>query len=263
MTNLTRYESNDGVELVINTQTNEAFATVMGYSRMSGISKQAVSKRLSKNAVNQNGMKKAEILTPGGVQGVNLIPADIVFDWLFDDNPQLARAMGVAGANIYMQRMAGYKAEIKPEFDPEYLHYKCQKNAEKTLLLTQTQNAIFAERLKAEKLKQLLKEMKDSEAFEPIDTAITKGEVNQLLMDFHKHCQKSCEKKNRAFVYSSDLAGCSLLKRKDALAMFERGKNASSQLNKPEILQIFRMLEELNLGIFDAKATTFQPSEKA
>ena len=44
----------------------------------------------------------AELQTPGGLQGVHLLPADVVFDWLFDDNRDLAKAMGACGANVYL-----------------------------------------------------------------------------------------------------------------------------------------------------------------
>ena len=42
--NLTRFD-NDGIELIIDTQTGEAFSTQAGYTRMSELSQQAVNKR--------------------------------------------------------------------------------------------------------------------------------------------------------------------------------------------------------------------------
>lgn len=110
MTSLTRYDSN-GIELVINTQTGEAFATLAGYSRMANLAKNALANRLSRGykGVHKKDLKKAEVQTPGGLQGVHLIPADLVFDWLFEDNPELARAMGKVGATVYMHQLAGYK----------------------------------------------------------------------------------------------------------------------------------------------------------
>jgi len=124
-TNLQRFDR-DGIELVINTQTGEAFATQRGYTRMSGLSKQAISKRCSQG-VNQSQIKTAEIQTPGGIQGVNLIPARLVFKWAIKDNPDLAEAMGEAGATVYMHQLAGFKvsstatepiAQPKPEPQP-------------------------------------------------------------------------------------------------------------------------------------------------
>lgn len=120
--NLTRFETNDGVELVIDTQTGEAFATQAGYVRMSGKSKSTVSDRVSKG-VRLGDVKEDEIQTAGGLQGVRLIPADIVYDWLFEDNVALAKAMGKAGATVYMHQLAGFSvsstATIAPEPQPK------------------------------------------------------------------------------------------------------------------------------------------------
>jgi hypothetical protein len=99
--------NNDGIELVIDSETGEAFATQSGYARMSGLSKQAVSKRIQ--GVNQVDIKTAEIVTDGGLQGVNLIPAKTVFKWLIKDNPELAEKMGEAGATVFIYKLAGYE----------------------------------------------------------------------------------------------------------------------------------------------------------
>lgn len=109
MSDLIRYD-NDGLELVINQNTGESFTTQAGYARMSGLSKQAISKRVLQG-VNQNEVKTAEILTSGGLQGVNLIPASLAFKWLMKDNPELAFKMGECGATVYFHQLAGYKVE--------------------------------------------------------------------------------------------------------------------------------------------------------
>jgi hypothetical protein len=110
MSSLTVFKQ-DGIELVIDTMTGEAFATQAGYCRMSGVAKDTISKRMSRGykGVDITGFKMAEIFTGGGLQGVALIPADTVFDWLLKDNPGLAKAMGKAGATVYMHQLAGYK----------------------------------------------------------------------------------------------------------------------------------------------------------
>lgn len=104
--------NNDGIELVINNKTKEIYATQNGYARMSGLSKQAVSKRLK--GVNQDEIKFAEIQTVGGLQGVNLIPAGLVFEWSLKDNLDLAKAMGKAGATAFLYQVAGYKVDAQP-----------------------------------------------------------------------------------------------------------------------------------------------------
>lgn len=106
MSNLTRYDSN-GIELVINQETGAAYATQSGYASMSGKTRQAINKRLQ--GCNQDVILYAEIPTASGLQGCNLIPADLVFEWLMKDNPELAKAMGSAGATVYMHQLAGYR----------------------------------------------------------------------------------------------------------------------------------------------------------
>lgn len=106
MSNLTRFQ-NDGIELVIDTQTGEAFATQSGYARMSGLTVRGVGKRFEK-LVNSGNLKTDEVDTGYGFKLVNLIPADMVYDWLFADNPPLAKVMGKIGATVYMHQLAGY-----------------------------------------------------------------------------------------------------------------------------------------------------------
>ncbi len=122
MSNLVRYNSN-GIELVINQETGAAYATQAGYLRMSGKAKSTISERVAKGFGAGN-IVGAEINTPGGLQGVRLIPADLVFEWLMKDNPELAKAMGSAGATVYMHQLAGFKVSsdaITPSQPPRQL----------------------------------------------------------------------------------------------------------------------------------------------
>ena len=43
-----------------------------------------------KKGVESNELKTAEVLTPDGLQGVELIPAKIIFRWMIKDNPELS-----------------------------------------------------------------------------------------------------------------------------------------------------------------------------
>ena len=109
MNNLTRFDS-DGIELVINTQTGEAFASQAGYARMSGVSYATIKKRVERLKGGDNiVLEKAEIQTVGGFQEVTLLPADLVYDWLCEDNLRLAKVMGKTGATVYMHQLAGFK----------------------------------------------------------------------------------------------------------------------------------------------------------
>jgi hypothetical protein len=112
MTSLTRFESNNGIELVIDTLTGEAFATQSGYARMSGKDRTTIVRRCQ--GCVDKGIKTAETLTPGGLQRCVLIPADTVFDWLLVDNVELARVMGKAGATLYIYQEVGFKISSSP-----------------------------------------------------------------------------------------------------------------------------------------------------
>lgn len=106
MSNITRYER-DGIELAIDTETGEAFATQTGYARMSGLSQQAVNKRCQ--GYNAAELKTTEIQTAGGFQPCNLIPAKLAFKWMIKDNPELAEKMGECGATVFLHQIAGYQ----------------------------------------------------------------------------------------------------------------------------------------------------------
>lgn len=109
--NLTRFETEDGAELVIN-EAGESFATIRGYARLSGRSASTISRRLK--AVASELTLEAEVLTPGGLQGVALIAEDIIADWIVKDNPTLARAMLKAGVRAFLHTAAGYQLTSNP-----------------------------------------------------------------------------------------------------------------------------------------------------
>lgn len=108
---LQRFDCN-GIELVIDTVTGESFTTQAGYVRMSGRTQPTISIRMKKleekKDINKVGLKTAQVLTPGGLQEVKLIPGEIAFSWLVDDNPELAKVMGNLGWQIYCHKLAGF-----------------------------------------------------------------------------------------------------------------------------------------------------------
>jgi hypothetical protein len=114
--NLERFDR-DGIELIIDRKTGEAWATQSGYARMSGLSQQAINKRC--NTYNQYGLKTAELQTVKGLKTYNLIPASLVFKWAIKDNPELAEAMGTAGATVYMHQLAGFKIDSEAIAKPK------------------------------------------------------------------------------------------------------------------------------------------------
>lgn len=109
MNSLTRFETESGIELVINTDTGEVFATISGYARMSGRDKSTISRRME--TVAGETKKTAEIQTTQGLRTVALIPASLVFEWAMKDKPELAKKMGACGATVYLHQLAGFKVK--------------------------------------------------------------------------------------------------------------------------------------------------------
>ena len=81
---LTRYDGEDGIEILIDPVTNDSFCSVVGYARMSGISSSTIRVRLGK------AIKTAEIFTSGGLQTIRLVTEDQITKWLPTDNPVMA-----------------------------------------------------------------------------------------------------------------------------------------------------------------------------
>ena len=87
MTNssLQRFDQ-DGIELIINTETGESFASISGYARMSGKIPSTISRRLK--VVTPDVLNHAQIQTVSGLQKSRLIPINIVTSMLLNDYNQ-------------------------------------------------------------------------------------------------------------------------------------------------------------------------------
>ena len=118
--NITRYESNS-IEVYINTATGESFCSLSGYSRMVGVSKSTVRRRLLRSSENQGSSSPevAKVLTAGGVQGVQLINETTIVDWLSKDAPDVLVKFAQVGVRMYLHQLAGYSvvstAVAKPQ----------------------------------------------------------------------------------------------------------------------------------------------------
>ena len=111
--NFVRFDS-QGLELVVDTGTGKAYASVSATARMLEISKSTVS-----SAFDNQETTEAQIHTESGSKTVRLASADVVFDLAFKYHPSLARKMGAAGANVYMLGLAGYKIAIESPKVPQ------------------------------------------------------------------------------------------------------------------------------------------------
>lgn len=78
----------DGIELIINTETGESFASISGYARMSGKIPSTISRRLTMSGLREKGLEQAQIETVSGLQQSMLIPINIVTSMLLSDYNQ-------------------------------------------------------------------------------------------------------------------------------------------------------------------------------
>jgi hypothetical protein len=117
--NIVRYDSGDGLEFHVDESTGMAYAHVRAIARMLGdcTSLGTINNRI--RGVQKELIKTAEIQTAGGLQGVQLFPASVVFRLALEFNPDLAEAMGACGANAYMCGLAGYQTAITPPIEPK------------------------------------------------------------------------------------------------------------------------------------------------
>lgn len=101
MTTLVPYEK-DGLEFLVNQATGEVSATASGYSRMAGVTSQAILKRL-------NSVLTTTYPNPNGGKPYRLIGEDVIEKWLREDNPALYRLMAQAGVRVFLHQQAGYQ----------------------------------------------------------------------------------------------------------------------------------------------------------
>ena len=99
----------DGIELIIDTQTGESFASISGYARMSGKAQSTISGRLTTHR--NEALKTAEILTTTGLKTVRLISEDLICKWLPKDNPELASQVLKLGVRLFLHALAGFRVK--------------------------------------------------------------------------------------------------------------------------------------------------------
>jgi hypothetical protein len=99
----------DGLELFIDEATGRAYASIRATARMVGKDSSTIQRWVG---VAKLELLKAEVQTPGGLQGAALLSSDQVFKAAIKYNPELAEKMGAAGSNVYMCGVAGYKVAV-------------------------------------------------------------------------------------------------------------------------------------------------------
>ena len=136
----------DGIELIIDTQTGESFASISGYARMSGKAQSTISGRLATHR--NESLKTAEILTTTGLKTVRLISEDLICKWLPKDNPELASQVLKLGVRLFLHTLAGFRVKSDAIAEVRQLESQIVKlSEEKQILeeLIETQKAMIAD----------------------------------------------------------------------------------------------------------------------
>lgn len=107
--NLVKYQT-DTLELHIDQETGLVYANLMAISRMLEVPIQNLKRDLQ--GVDKSMKKTVQMQTAGGLQGVTIYPAGVVFDLALKHRTALAKQMAACGANVYMCGVAGYQASI-------------------------------------------------------------------------------------------------------------------------------------------------------
>lgn len=136
----------DGIELIIDTQTGESFASISGYARMSGKAQSTISGRLATHR--NEALKTAEILTTTGLKTVRLISEDLICQWLPKDNPELASQVLKLGVRLFLHTLAGFCVKSEAIAEVKQLESQILKlSEEKQILeeLIETQKTMIAD----------------------------------------------------------------------------------------------------------------------
>jgi hypothetical protein len=110
--------ANDGLELVIDTSTGASYAP--GYRALAricsiGLEKPIDASRVKKyvsslfEGVSNSSVLEAEIQTKGGIQGVSLIPENLMAKTIRKFNESLSDRIDEAGMRVLMHKLAGYQ----------------------------------------------------------------------------------------------------------------------------------------------------------
>jgi phage antirepressor YoqD-like protein len=161
--NLSKFErfDNNGLELVVNTDTGLAYASKKAAARMLGVTKETVGSQAFKLGGEDYDVVGAKINTPGGLQEARLVSASIIFKLAVKYNPDLAIKMGEAGANQYMLNLAGYKLKPVEQTPPRLPQTKLEwmleaVEAEKRLIAAEEAKQALEAQIEADKGKVLL-----------------------------------------------------------------------------------------------------------
>lgn len=111
MANLQAYV-NDGIEIYVDNETGESFASVRGYARMAAKDPSTIRERLNRGG-GQTDVKYAEIVSGkdfgGGGQTIRLVTEKQIVAWLPKDNPEMAEKLMLLGVRKLLHTLANYE----------------------------------------------------------------------------------------------------------------------------------------------------------
>ncbi|MGL5077528.1 MAG: hypothetical protein ACRDBG_17110 [Waterburya sp.] len=114
MTNLIRYDiPESGIELHINQDTGEVFASIRGIARMIDKPESTIRTYVKRTfeGAQFSDQKMAEILTPGGTQGAKLLDENQILEIITKYKPALLKEFGRLGLRMYLHVIAGYEVK--------------------------------------------------------------------------------------------------------------------------------------------------------
>ena len=116
--NLARFE-NDGIELYINNETGEVFTGIKAAARMCNKNVSVIYKFVG---VSFGDIKKVEVLTTGGLQGVSFLTEDQLLEVITKYNPTLLAKFAKLGTRMFLHQLAGFKkSQEKAAIDSDLL----------------------------------------------------------------------------------------------------------------------------------------------
>lgn len=199
MSSIQHFEQ-DGIEIFINSLTQEAFTSVKGYARMSNKDKSTISRRLQGVAENQR--KIVEVLTGGGLQGVASISEDLITEWLPSDNPEMTKKFLKWGVRGFLHKLAGYQEAKNQPVKQEPVYLPSIVQFEKVLQMTKEYKELFGEpnptmlQLLKDHAGNALMDTKQLKASESDEQWL--GVVNYARIEFGFTCPKSGEFRDTA-----------------------------------------------------------------
>ncbi len=180
MSNLTNYNK-DGLELVIDTQTGEAFASIRATARIVDKNKSSIHDYVNGKlqGVRQMTLKNAEVQTPGGIQGVRLLSEEQIVEVVTKYKPELLAKFAKLGVRVFLHQLAGYEVkstaiEVKPKTAIELAKENIEMAKQQLFLLEE----IERQKLQLEAAKEAVEFV---ETIQASSTTISMGEMAKII----------------------------------------------------------------------------------